>query len=189
MKRILWIAAIVVLIVAGIWIVRALWGLAGQPAKVEHGGGIEPGAPARMVRLYYGARDRVSLAGEDRAIPDPGGDEAMIERILREYLRGSPAGITGFGSGIGVRGVFLADDGTAFVDFSSEMLARWPRGDGLEWVSVGGIVRSVTENVPAVRRVQILVEGKVVERAPGAIAIDLPLEPQGFRSLAEETES
>lgn len=186
MKRILWIAAIVVLVIAGAWIVRSLWELAGQPTKVSLGGGIEPGAPTRMVRLYYGSRDRVGLAGEDRAIPDPGSDEAVIERIVREHLRGSSQGITGFDAGARVRGVFLSQDGTAYVDLSRELLSRWPRGDGLEWVSVGGLVRSIAENVPSARRVQILVEGKIVERAPGAIAIDLPLEPEGFRSLTED---
>ncbi len=189
MRRLIWIAAIGVLLVAGVLLVRALLGVLGQPPNVQHGGGVEPGAPTRMIQLFYGSRDRVGLEGEDRAIPDLGGEEAMIERIVTEYLRGSRSRIAGFNPAVRVRGVFLAQDGTVYLDLTSELLTRWPRGDGLEWVSVGGLVCSITENVPAARRIQILVEGKIIERPPGAIAIDLPLEPVGFRGFTEDWES
>lgn len=186
MRRWVWAAVIVAVLVGGFFLVRSLGILAGQLPEVGGGKGPAPGAPVRMVRLYFGASDRVALVGEDRAIEDPGNDERLAEAIAREVFRGSPTGVSGLSRSTRVRAFYLAPDGTGYLDLSSDFLSRWPQGDGYEWVSLGSLVRSITENVPRIRCVQILVDGQVVQRAPGSIPLDLPLEADGFGALTPE---
>jgi hypothetical protein len=186
MRRLLWIGAAVAVLVAGFFIVRGLGILAGQLPEIGGGKGPAPGAPMRMVRLYFGARDHVALVGEDRAIQDPGGDERLVEAIVREVFKGSATGVCGLSNATRVRAFYRAPDGTGYLDLSSEFLSRWPQGDGYEWVSLAALVRSITENVPSIRCIQILVNGQVVDRTPGSIPLDLPLEADGFGSLTPE---
>jgi hypothetical protein len=190
MKWLLWVLLLCAGIAGGVLLVRGLSELAQQSPKAEHAtGGIVAGAPLRTVRLYFGASDRVALVPEERAIVDPGGPEKLAEAIATEVLHGSArgAGVAAFSSATRVRAFYLAPDGTGYLDLSAEFLDRWPQGDGLEWVSLGSLVRSISENVPGIRSVYILVEGKTVDRSPGSIPLDLPLEPDGFGAAPEGT--
>ncbi len=191
MKRILWIVLILVGVGGGVFLVRGLSDLAQQSPKSEHAaGGIVAGAPLRTVLLYFGAPDRVALIPEERAIADPGGPERLAEAIATEVFRG-PArgyGVEGFSSATRVRAFYLDPGGTGYLDLSGDFLDSWPQGDGLEWVSLGSLVRSISENVPGVRSVYILVEGHTVDRSPGSIPLDLPLDPDGFGATPAGTE-
>jgi hypothetical protein len=180
LRRALWIVLIGVFAVAGFILVRGLQRLAQQPQEVQQTNGPPPGAPLRTLRLFFGATDRVGLMPEDRVVVDPGGAEDLAETVAREVLAGPTNGVTGFDPATRVRSFYLTQDGTGYLDLSDDLIAHWPRGDGLEWVSLGSLVRSLTENVPAIRTVQILVGGRVVETAPGSIPLDLPLTPEGF---------
>ncbi|MDM7915042.1 MAG: GerMN domain-containing protein [Candidatus Eisenbacteria bacterium] len=173
--RILWGLLIIALVVAAIVVYRGLGTVALNPRDVG-AGTTEAGAPVRILGLYFGAPDQIGLVREERAVPDPGGRERLGEAVAREVLAGSSQGISGWSSRARVKSFFLMPDGTGYLDLSSDALARWPRGDGLEWVSIASLVRSLIENVPGIRAVQILVDGKIVERAPGSIPIDLPLD-------------
>jgi hypothetical protein len=186
MSRWIWIVIILAVLVGGFILVRSLGMLAGQLPEVGAGNGPTPGAPMRMVRLYFGARDHVSLVGEDRAIEDPGNEDRLVESIAREVFRGSATGVSGLSRTTRVRTFYRAQDGTGYLDLSGGFLSRWPQGDGYEWVSLGSLVRSICENVPTIRCLQILVDGQVVDRAPGSIPLDLPLEADGFGALVPE---
>jgi len=126
------------------------------------------------------------LIEEERDVVDPGGVEDLAESVAREVLAGPTHGVTGFDPSTKVLSFYLTQDGTGYLDLSTELLAHWPRGDGLEWVSLASLVRSMTENVPSIRTLQILVAGRVVERAPGSIPLDLPLTAEGFGLETEE---
>jgi hypothetical protein len=183
MKRVLWVVVLVAGIIAGFLVIRGLSRLAQQNPKEEHRAAeIPAGAPLRTVRLYFGASDRVALVPEERAVLDPGGPEKLAETIATEVFRGPGrgTGITGFSPSTRVRAFYLAPDGTGYLDLSADFLENWPQGDGLEWVSLGSLVRSITDNVPGVRCVYILVAGNAIDKSPGSIPLDLPLEPEGF---------
>lgn len=190
MKRLFWIGLIGAGLIGGIILVRGLSRVAEQAPRGRVEGEAVAGAPLRAVRLYFGASDRVALIPEERTIVDPGGSEKLAEAIAAEVLKGSErgAGVAAFSSATKVRAFYLAPDGTGYLDLSADFLRTWPRGDGLEWVGLGSLVRSITENVPGVRSVYILVQGKTVERSPGSIPLDLPLEPDGFGTLPEASD-
>jgi hypothetical protein len=179
-RRAIWVIVVVIVGALGFILVQGLQRLAQQPQEVQRQEGPPPGAPLRTLRLFYGATDRVGLIAEERVVVDPGTFEELAMTVAREVLAGPTRGVAGLSPATQVRSFFLTQDGTGYLDLSSDVIAHWPRGDGLEWVSLASLIRSMTENVPAIRTVQILVEGHVVERAPGSIGLDLPLSPDGF---------
>jgi hypothetical protein len=181
-------AILVVGAVAAIFLVRGLGELAEQQPGPIQGEKLAAGASLRGVRILFGTPGHVGFLAEERAVVDPGRVELLAEAIAREVIRGPVRGVSGLSPRTRVRTFYLSADGTGYLDVSSDLLGQYPRGDGLEWVSLGALVRSITENLPSVRAVQILVEGRVIERSPGSIPLDLPLAPEAFGAgLEEET--
>ncbi len=90
-----------------------------------------------------------------------------------------PAGTT-------LRGIYVAerdcDSGgasckrDAFVDLSPEARTRHTGGALDELFSIYAIVNAVTANLPAISRVQILVDGKEVDTLAGHVDLRHPLE-------------
>ena len=69
------------------------------------------------------------------------------------------------------------DRGDAFVDFSPELSTGHPGGSFSELLTVYAIVHAVTSNLPAVQRVQILLDGKEVDTIAGHVDVRRPLAP------------
>ena len=69
------------------------------------------------------------------------------------------------------------EDGLATVDFSEAIKSKHPGGSAGESLTIGSIVNTLTQ-FPTVQKVQILVEGRVVETLAGHLDISKPLERQ-----------
>ncbi len=87
-----------------------------------------------------------------------------------------------------VHEVFLLPDGTAVVDLSQGFANGTPSGIETEQVAVDSIVRSLSANLPEIRRVKILVEGQEAETVAGHVDLgcfyDVPRTRQGEPSEA-----
>ena len=70
----------------------------------------------------------------------------------------------------------MTDRGDAFVDLSREVVSAHPGGSLTELLTVYAIVNAVTANLPAVQRVQILVDGKEVDTIAGHVDVRRPLD-------------
>jgi spore germination protein GerM len=75
-----------------------------------------------------------------------------------------------------LRALFVTDRGQAFVDFSRELVAGHSGGSMNELLTIYTIVDALTENMPAITSVQVLVEGKQVETLAGHVDLRRPLE-------------
>ena len=64
----------------------------------------------------------------------------------------------------------------AFVDLSREVTANHPGGSFTELMTVYTVVNAVTTNLPAVRRVQILVDGQEADTLAGHVDLRRPLQ-------------
>jgi hypothetical protein len=71
--------------------------------------------------------------------------------------------------------VFVTERGDAFVDLSGDIVARHPGGSLAEIFTVYSIVNALTVNLPAVTRVQILVDGKEIDTLAGHVDLRHPL--------------
>jgi spore germination protein GerM len=75
-----------------------------------------------------------------------------------------------------LRALFVTEQGDAFVDLSVEARTRHTGGALDELFTVYTIVNALTTNLPAVKRVQILIDGKEVDTLAGHVDLRHPLQ-------------
>jgi spore germination protein GerM len=110
-----------------------------------------------------------------REVPLADGVVAQGRQILITQLGPPPSPyISAIPAGTALRAFYVTDKGDAFVDLSG-ISAGHPGGSLTELLTVYAIVNAVTANLPAVQRVQILVEGKEVDTIAGHVDIRRPL--------------
>jgi spore germination protein GerM len=94
--------------------------------------------------------------------------EAQLAAAAPPLVSAIPAGVT-------LREVFITERGDAFVDLSGDIAAKHPGGSLDEIFTVYTLVNALTVNLPAIQRVQILVDGKEVDTLAGHVDLRHPL--------------
>jgi hypothetical protein len=146
----------------------------GQPAVAGEG----PAATERRITatLYYISEDGLSLVGVPREVVF---GEPIIEqarRIVEAQLGPAPGALAGaIPDGTTLRALFISERGDAFVDLSGEARANHRGGALDELFTVYALVNALTVNLPAITRVQILVEGDEVDTLAGHVDLRNPL--------------
>ena len=126
--------------------------------------------------LFYGATDASSLVPVRREVPLAEGVEPQGREILLAQLQPAPAPyVSVIPPGTTLRAFYVTERGDAFVDLSPELTTAHPGGSFTEMLTVYAIVNAVTANLPAVQRVQILVNGKEVDTVAGHVDVRRPL--------------
>lgn len=98
------------------------------------------------------------------------------KQIVAELIRGpGSAGGPALPPETKLRELFILTEGLAVVDFTKEVSSNHPGGITHEMASVYSIVNSLTQNVPGVKNVQILIEGTQAETLAGHVDISRPL--------------
>jgi len=130
------------------------------------------------VTIYFPSTAGDTLAAETREIVDTKRPADRGAQILAALLDGprTEGALPAVPPGTTLRQLWVRDDGNAYADFSEELLGGATGGSADEILTVYAIVDSLTENVPAIRRVGILVGGR--ERATfGHLDLSRPLPP------------
>ena len=73
-----------------------------------------------------------------------------------------------------LRAFYVSEKGDAFVDLTG-IAAAHPGGSLTELLTVHAIVNAITANLPAIQRVQILVDGREADTIAGHVDIRRPL--------------
>ncbi len=191
-RRAVQAAAIVAVAVFGVWLLffalprRAGRGRVESPAAPA---GAPAAAPERKITatLYYIAEDGMSLVGVQREVPfgEPIAEQAR--RIVAAQLAAAPPPLAAaIPDGTTLRGVYVTErecdaaaatcQRDAFVDLSGEARTRHTGGALDELFTIYSIVDAITVNLPAISRVQILVDGKEVDTLAGHVDLRHPLE-------------
>ncbi len=138
--------------------------------------------------LYYGSEDGQALVPVRREVPLADGIVAQGRHIIETQLQPAPAPyVSLLPEGTTLRAFYVTERGDAFVDFSRELSSAHPGGSFTELLTVYAIVHAVTTNLPAVQRVQILLDGQEVDTIAGHVDVRRPLQPD--MSLVRESES
>jgi len=127
--------------------------------------------------LYYVSEDGMSLVGVQRevAFGDAVIDQARF--ILETQLGPAPAPqASAIPQGTSLRGLYLTERGDAFVDLSNDARTKHTGGAIDELFTVYSIVNALTVNLPAVKRVQILLDGREVDTLAGHVDLRHPLQ-------------
>jgi hypothetical protein len=177
-RRVVTSAALIVAALAGVWMLvngTTRWTSRTPPAAAP----AAPSAgPERKIKatLYYVSEDGLSLAGAEREIPfgEPIVDQAR--RIIEAQLREAPPPLaSAIPAGTTLRGLFISDRGDAFVDLSGDVTTKHLGGALDELFTVYVIVNALTVNLPAITRVQILIDGQEADTLAGHVDLRHPL--------------
>lgn len=133
--------------------------------------------PERKIRarLFYVSDDGHALTGVEREVTY-GADPAAQARAILEAQLAEPAAplVSAIPAGTKVRAVYVAG-ADAYVDLTNDVVTAHPGGSLNEALTVQTVVAAITANLPAVTRVQMLVEGKEVDSLSGHIDLRQPL--------------
>lgn len=128
--------------------------------------------------LYYGSEDGQALVPVRREVPLAEGVVAQGRQILEAQLQPAPDPyVSVIPAGTTLRAFYVTERGDAFVDLSPELSSAHPGGSFTELLTVYAIVHAVTANLPAVQRVQILLDGREVDTIAGHVDVRRPLVP------------
>jgi spore germination protein GerM len=135
-----------------------------------------PSGPKIKAELFYVSDDGQQLIAVEREVPFAEGTveqarqivAAAVAPVSEPLVSSVPAGTT-------LRSVFVTDHGDAYVDLSREITANHPGGTLSEILTVYAVVNSLTANLPAIKSVQLLVDGKEVATLAGHVDLRRPL--------------
>jgi len=175
-RRIIVAAGGVLALVAVVWGINA-FGSKPAPTTPTAATTSAPAETAHITAtLFYASSDGQSLVGVKRDVPLASGVVEQGRQILLAELQAAPQPyIKVIPEGTALRAFYVTDRGDAFVDLSPEASRAHPGGSLNELMTVYALVNAVTTNLPAVQRVQILVDGKEVDALAGHVDIRRPL--------------
>ena len=137
-----------------------------------------PLAAGRKIKahLFYVADDGAHLASVERDVAYGEGTLAQAREIVSAQI--APVAeplVSAVPPGTTLRGLFLTEAGEVFVDLSREVASAHTGGTLDELLTIYAIVNALTGNLPAVTRVQLLVDGKEVDTLVGHVDLRRPL--------------
>jgi spore germination protein GerM len=181
-RRAMAIAALVLFGAAAAWVLfvgmprwyaarRAQTQAAATPAAAT------PQAAVRKITatLFYVSEDGMSLVQVQREVPFSATPAEQARAIIEAQLAPAAPQVSAVPPDVKLRDVFVTERGDAFVDLSGDITAKHPGGSLDEIFTVYSIVNALTVNLPAVTRVQILVDGKEVDTLAGHVDLRHPL--------------
>ncbi len=126
--------------------------------------------------LFYVADDGSQLTGVERDVPYGEGTVEQAKQIIGAQIEPVAAPLmSAVPAGTKLRALFVTPQGEAYVDLSREVVSAHPGGSLAELLTVYTIVNALTANLPAVKAVQLLVDGKEVDTLRGHINLRSPL--------------
>ena len=154
------------------------WYRGSKTATVAAPAPAAPVIPGRKIkaRLFYVADDGARLTNVEREVAYGEGPVDQARQIVEAQI--APAAepqVSAIPPATRLRAIFLTERAEAFVDFSTELATGHTGGSIAELLTVYSIVNALTANLPAVKSVQILVNGKQVETLAGHVDLRRPL--------------
>jgi hypothetical protein len=134
--------------------------------------------PTRKIRarLYYMTADALRLQGADREVEFGEGTLEQARHLIESLLEPAPESlISPLPAGTRLRGVYVTENGTVFVDLSEEAASGQRGGILEEELAVYSVVNTLADNLPAVKAVQVLVNGREVDTLAGHVDLRHPL--------------
>jgi spore germination protein GerM len=180
-RRTLWVVAAAVVVGLLAWGLTQALEYVVTPRVSTADGRAEPAAAADVphitATLYYATADAAALVPVRREVRLAERTVAQGREILAAQLEAAPDPyVSVIPQGTTLRAFYVTGRGDAFVDLSREAAANHPGGSFSELLTVYAIVNAVTANLPAVQRVQILIDGKEADTLAGHVDLRRPLQ-------------
>ena len=180
-RRALAMAIAVFLVVAGAWWLIARSARQAPLSPPTPGASADTTAPgdARKITatLFFVSEDGMSLVGVQREVAF---GESVLDQarqiVVSQLATAPPPLVSAIPPDTKLRALYMTEQGDAFVDLSADVRTRHTGGALDELFTVYSIVNALTTNLPAVKRVQILIDGKEVDTLAGHVDLRHPLQ-------------
>lgn len=124
-----------------------------------------------VVEIYFSDAQERLLIAEKRYIYKEEDAAGQAKEVVKALLDGSKTGkVNTFPARVALRGVKIDKEGTAEVNFSADLMKLHPGGSAAEMATIYSLTNSLTANVPDIKAVKILVEGKTLPSIKGHIS-------------------
>lgn len=159
----------IILLVAGMILAGPL--LAGHDALADSGAGMETGPAGRVYEgfLYFPGSDGPCLKSVQRQFASGLSGHRLGVAVINGLIQAPRRAGTDplFPADTRLRALFLAEDGSAYVDLA--IPENYGRGVDarLEYLAVYAVVNSLTVNIPGIERVKILINGDEAQTLAG----------------------
>jgi spore germination protein GerM len=180
-RQIIIAASTVVGVILIAWMVIARIPRDRQPAATgtaaaQPGGTVAAAERKITATLFYITEDGMSLKPIQRDVPFGEPVTEQARRIIEAQIGAAPAPLaSAIPEGTRLRALFISERGDAFVDLSGEVTSKHTGGALDELFTVYAIINSLTVNLPAITRVQILIDGKEADTLAGHVDLRQPL--------------
>jgi hypothetical protein len=127
------------------------------------------------VTLFFSDANERFLIPEKRFIPKENGLEQQAQEMVKALLSGSKTGLVNtFPDNAELQSVKMEGGDTLLVNFSESLVANHPGGSTAEMATVYSLTNTLTVNMPAIKKVKILIGGKERESLKGHISLKNP---------------
>jgi len=133
-------------------------------------------SPKIHARLFYVTPSGSRLMPVEREVDFADTPGAQARRLVEAQLAPPPEGVvSAIPEGTKLRNLYVSG-GIAYVDVTGEITTGHTGGSLAEILTVYSLVNVLTENLPAVTSVQILIDGKEADTLAGHVDLRRPLE-------------
>lgn len=123
-----------------------------------------------QVFLYFSDVNERFLVPEKRYIPKISNTEEQTKGLVKALLEGSKTGlINTFPQNTELQSVKIRSNDVAFVSFDKNLIKLHPGGSAGEMATIYSLANTLTTNIPKVKKVKLLVDGKEIESIKGHI--------------------
>jgi spore germination protein GerM len=170
------LAGMVVIIASGAlwWLLGAPRGERAVPGSIEIGSSVSPGED---LSIWFASPQEDALVVEKHRVPPHPTPVERAKASLQALISGPTSGaLRTVSAEVKIRELFIDERGTAYIDFSEALSRDHPGGVWSEMLTLRSILQTLVANVPEVKRVHILIEGRVVETLAGHLDIRRPFD-------------
>ena len=127
------------------------------------------------VTLFFSDANERFLVPEKRFIPKEKEPEAQASEMIQALIAGSKTGLVNtFPEKAELQGVKREGEDILSVNFRESLVANHPGGSAAEMATVYSLTNTLTTNLPAIKRIRILIGGKERESLKGHIGLRNP---------------
>jgi hypothetical protein len=132
----------------------------------------------RIAEIYFSDPQERFLVAEKRYIYKADDAAEQAKEVVKALLAGSKTGnVNTFPANVTLKDVKVDKEGLAQVTFSDHLTKSHPGGSTAEMVTIYSLTNTLTANIPDIKSVQILVNGKELSSIKGHISTVNPFRP------------
>jgi hypothetical protein len=125
----------------------------------------------QIVQIYFSDQQERFLRPEKHYVVKENDVALQAKEIVKALLEGSKAGLVNtFPHGVTVIDVKIVNNEMASVNFSKSLMKLHPGSSASEMATIYSLTNSITQNIPGIKKVKILVEGRELPSIKGHIS-------------------